>query len=353
MTNTTPTGHSQRPGSDATHDAIIIGGGAAGLAAALWLGRAQRSALLLESGVYRNAPATEIHSFPTRDGTPPAEYRRQSHLDLHNYPTITTRQATVSAVTPRFTPDHAPEQFLVELSDGEVVVFHDATVERTTNGIGAIADLTLVEVRALDAGSYVSPTFAHERIPTLEEVLDLVHGSGVKLLLDVKQSQVLDKKRVVRLIERYDLLSDVMVGVRSVSDLSGFRALNPNLRTLGFVPDVDSIESFVRAGVDIVRLWPDWIRKSRANLTCRYQYLRRLLARGARTADIGSASCLVHRVQSMDKPVWVTAGNASGEALTELVRLRVNGILTDLPEVLTDLLAGRKGQRSSTKASSK
>lgn len=121
MTNPTPNGVINRPGTDAIHDAIIIGGGAAGLAGALWLGRAQRTALLLDSGVYRNAPAAELHSFPTRDGTPPAEYRRLARLELQNYPTITIQQGTVSAVTPQFAPDHAPEQFAVELTGGEVV----------------------------------------------------------------------------------------------------------------------------------------------------------------------------------------------------------------------------------------
>jgi thioredoxin reductase len=121
VTNLTPNGVKTSTALDAAYDAIIIGGGAAGLAAALWLGRAQRSALVLDSGAYRNAPAAEIHSFPTRDGTPPAEYRRQAHLELRNYPTITIRQGTVSAVTPQVAPDDPPEQFTVELTDGELV----------------------------------------------------------------------------------------------------------------------------------------------------------------------------------------------------------------------------------------
>lgn len=107
--------------ADPIHDAIIVGGGPAGLAAALWLGRGQRRALLLDSGVYRNAPASELHSFPTRDGTPPAEYRRLAHVELQSYPAITLRQATVSAITPQATPDLAPESFSVALTGGEVV----------------------------------------------------------------------------------------------------------------------------------------------------------------------------------------------------------------------------------------
>lgn len=61
--------------------------------------------------------------------------------------------------------------------DGEIVIMHDATVDRTTNGRGRVEDLALRELKALDAGG-------GERVPTYEEVLELVAGSGVDLLLD-------------------------------------------------------------------------------------------------------------------------------------------------------------------------
>jgi glycerophosphoryl diester phosphodiesterase len=55
--------------------------------------------------------------------------------------------------------------------DGQVVVMHNATVEKTTNGSGAIKDMTLAELKALDAGK-------GERIPTLQEVIDLARGKN-------------------------------------------------------------------------------------------------------------------------------------------------------------------------------
>ncbi|MDP3046574.1 MAG: glycerophosphodiester phosphodiesterase family protein [Chloroflexota bacterium] len=55
--------------------------------------------------------------------------------------------------------------------DGQVVIMHNATVEKTTNGQGAIADMTLEQLKALDAGK-------GERIPTLQEVVDLVRGKN-------------------------------------------------------------------------------------------------------------------------------------------------------------------------------
>lgn len=60
--------------------------------------------------------------------------------------------------------------------DGEIVVIHDETLERTTNGKGMVVDHTLQELKKFDAGSSFGPTFAGERIPTLKEVLDLAKG---------------------------------------------------------------------------------------------------------------------------------------------------------------------------------
>ena len=59
-------------------------------------------------------------------------------------------------------------------SDGEVIVMHDDTLERTTNGRGAVCGRSLAELRALDAGSWFGPAFAGEPVPTLAEVLDAV-----------------------------------------------------------------------------------------------------------------------------------------------------------------------------------
>lgn len=63
-------------------------------------------------------------------------------------------------------------EFDVQLTkDGALVLMHDATVDRTTNGKGKVADLTLAELKALDAGVKVDAKFAGRRIPTFEEAL--------------------------------------------------------------------------------------------------------------------------------------------------------------------------------------
>jgi len=67
--------------------------------------------------------------------------------------------------------------------DGAIVVMHDATVDQTTDGSGRVSDLTLAELKRLDAGSKFGPKFAGERIPTLEEVIDAV---GDRLIVNVE-----------------------------------------------------------------------------------------------------------------------------------------------------------------------
>jgi glycerophosphoryl diester phosphodiesterase len=70
-------------------------------------------------------------------------------------------------------------------ADGHVVAFHDPTLERTTNGRGALVQHTLAQLRDLDAGRWFSPRFAGETIPTLEEVLTWAHDR-VPLFVELK-----------------------------------------------------------------------------------------------------------------------------------------------------------------------
>jgi thioredoxin reductase len=80
------------------YDAVVIGGGPAGLQAALTLGRMHRRTLLLDSGEYRNAPAKHMHNFVTHDGTPPAEFRAAARAELAAYATVTVRATAATAV---------------------------------------------------------------------------------------------------------------------------------------------------------------------------------------------------------------------------------------------------------------
>lgn len=70
--------------------------------------------------------------------------------------------------------------------DREIVVIHDEKVNRTTDGKGYIKDMTLSEVRKLDAGSWFSDEFAGEKIPTLDEVFDIFQDTNHRLNIELK-----------------------------------------------------------------------------------------------------------------------------------------------------------------------
>ena len=82
------------------YDVVVVGGGPAGLQAALTLGRMHRRVLLLDSGRYRNDPADLMHNFLTHDGRPPAELRALARAELAPYDTVEVRDALASSVVP-------------------------------------------------------------------------------------------------------------------------------------------------------------------------------------------------------------------------------------------------------------
>lgn len=97
------------------YDVVIAGGGPAGLAAALTLGRARRRALLCDAGLPRNAAATHMQNFVTRDGTPPPEFRRIAREQLERYPNVEVRNVRVEAI------GGTRGEFSVRLESGSVL----------------------------------------------------------------------------------------------------------------------------------------------------------------------------------------------------------------------------------------
>lgn len=71
-------------------------------------------------------------------------------------------------------------------ADGELVVIHDESIDRTSNGHGYVKDMTLDELKLYDYGSWFAPEFAGETIPTLDEVLDIFAQTEHKLNIELK-----------------------------------------------------------------------------------------------------------------------------------------------------------------------
>lgn len=97
------------------YDALVVGGGPAGLSAALLLGRSRRSVLVCDGGEPRNQPAAFAHSFLTRDGVPPAELRAIAVEQMAAYPRVELAQVTVVSLA------GAEGEFFASLSDGREI----------------------------------------------------------------------------------------------------------------------------------------------------------------------------------------------------------------------------------------
>jgi thioredoxin reductase len=95
-------------------DCAVVGGGAAGLSAALVLGRARRTVALLDDGEQSNLAAAHVGGFFGHDGTPPAELYERARAQLEPYPTVALHDATVTAV------DRERDGFVVATAGSEV-----------------------------------------------------------------------------------------------------------------------------------------------------------------------------------------------------------------------------------------
>jgi glycerophosphoryl diester phosphodiesterase len=93
--------------------------------------------------------------------------------------------------------------------DGKLIICHDELLDRTTNGKGFIKDRTLEQIKTLDAGSWFGEAYTGERIPLLEELLELIKQSGIYFNLELKTGIVqyngLEDK-VVDMVKSYGLL---------------------------------------------------------------------------------------------------------------------------------------------------
>jgi glycerophosphoryl diester phosphodiesterase len=116
-------------------------------------------------------------------------------------------------------------EFDVRLTkDKKPVIMHDKTVDRTTNGTGGVSEFTLAEIRKLDAGSSKSDKFKGVKVPTLQEVLDImpenvwlnVHLKGDEELGRIVAEVIRDNKRMKQAVIACD--GEVLKGVRGVGD---------------------------------------------------------------------------------------------------------------------------------------
>lgn len=151
---------------------------------------------------------------------------------------------------------HQIEFDLRTTSDGRLLVLHDQTVDRTTNGSGRLCDLTFTQARALDAGSWKGPEFAGVQLPTFREVLALVPPGlwvNCQLYLDpLHLPLVIEQIREFNLLEQCFLTCDA-------PQIAAARQVQPDVLICSTDgqrgPDSDYPDRTIALGAQFIQLW--------------------------------------------------------------------------------------------------
>jgi len=117
-------------------------------------------------------------------------------------------------------------------SDGVIVVSHDKSLDRCTEGTGEISDLTLAEIKAPSAGAWFGPEYAEEKIPTLQEALEAIPGNA-GYCIELKVSGIAEK--VVRLVEEAGQVERTVIFAFDGANGAAVKEANPRLPFLYLV----------------------------------------------------------------------------------------------------------------------
>jgi glycerophosphoryl diester phosphodiesterase len=211
---------------------------------------------------------------------------------------------------------HAIELDVKLSRDGEVVIVHDSTLDRTTDGTGTVRSHTVMELRALDAGSYFGESFKGERVPILADVFDSLDG---KILINVELTNYatpfdrLPEKVISQIVHR-GIESDVLISSFNPVALIKSKRIDPDI----------PIGLLARGST---RLLINRMMRSRIMYDC-YHPAWEHISQG-----------LIEQERRMGKRVHVWTPN-SPEEMINLVKAGVNGVITDDPSLARNVLEG-------------
>jgi glycerophosphoryl diester phosphodiesterase len=199
-------------------------------------------------------------------------------------------------------------------SDGQLVIIHDYSLDKTTSGKGRVVSLPYAELKHLDAGSWFGPEFAATCIPTLDQVLDLLQG---KLLINIELKS-LDMastlgRDVVRCVQDHDMAEQVVLSSFNPFTLRAAKRAGPEFEcALLISPDL-----------------PGWMR---SGLTRRWS-----LARALHPEFVMVDERYVADARKRKLPVRPWTVNEEAD-MRRMLDLGVDAIITDWPDRLKALL---------------
>jgi glycerophosphoryl diester phosphodiesterase len=159
---------------------------------------------------------------------------RGEHL-AHPENTLPAFQAAIDAKADYFELD------VRTTADGHLVLMHDGTVDRMTNGHGAVRDMTFDQIRSLDAGVKFGAQFAGTKVPTFEEALQLAHGK-IGVYVDSKWIAPAD---LVAMLDKTDMADKVVI-YGGASFLKQVLAVRPTLKVMPEANNADVLTKLIK-----------------------------------------------------------------------------------------------------------
>lgn len=209
---------------------------------------------------------------------------------------------------------------VVTTVDGVVVVSHDTTVDRYTNGHGAIIEMSLAQVKALDAGARFGPQFAGQRIPTLEETVLWARQQPIRLCIEIKGDSVREYRRTavgtVDLLQRLDYIRPAVITSFSPECVQAVKVMEPCL-SIALDPDKqDGTYTPWELCQQVLRCGANFMLHN-------YRAL---------------APEILDEAREHGFSVWAWTVNDPTE-MRRVAALRPDGIMTDRPDLLRQVLA--------------
>ncbi|WP_316860021.1 glycerophosphodiester phosphodiesterase family protein [uncultured Cohaesibacter sp.] len=131
-----------------------------------------------------------------------------------------------------------------ETADGHLIVMHDDNLDRTSNGTGPIAEKSLAELRALDAGGWFGPKFSGEPIPTLAELIDLAKAWNKKIYIEIKHA---NPQTVLDLVKEKDFLKNCFFWSYGWDQIEELARLDPEVQIMARKSDYPTISDLFKA----------------------------------------------------------------------------------------------------------
>lgn len=202
-------------------------------------------------------------------------------------------------------------EFDVHLTrDKQMVVTHDALIDRCSNGHGLVSGFTLAELREFDFGSWKAPEFAGTRIPTLDETVNAIHAinPAMRLLIEIKENNIECAGHVLKYVQAHNLLDKSMLSSFYYDVLAFLRKTEPAVKLHGNDATDEGDPNGVSAIIDSIGIYS------------RFAVLERILYYKQKGVKVDS---------------WVINDK---ETLDRVIANGTESVTTDEPELLCRLL---------------